>query len=103
MPVRPTYPGVYIEEIPSGVHTITGVATSIAVFIGRTKQGPLNTPVLCLNFSDFERVFSSEYPDSDMVRAIRLFFQNGGTQCYVTRIADGATQSEVTLKSEGGA
>ena len=29
MPVAPTYPGVYIEEIPSGVHTITGVSTSI--------------------------------------------------------------------------
>lgn len=29
MPVTPTYPGVYVEEIPSGVRTITGVATSI--------------------------------------------------------------------------
>jgi uncharacterized protein len=29
MPVTPTYPGVYIEEIPRGVHTITGVATSM--------------------------------------------------------------------------
>ncbi|MGI8554208.1 MAG: phage tail sheath family protein [Dehalococcoidia bacterium] len=29
MPVTPTYPGVYIEEIPSGVRTIVGVATSM--------------------------------------------------------------------------
>ena len=32
MPVVLTYPGVYIEEVPSGVRTITGVATSIALF-----------------------------------------------------------------------
>jgi len=104
MPVRPqvSYPGVYVQEVPSGVRTIVGVSTSIAVFIGRTKQGPLDEPVFCLNYSDFERVFSSEYAGSDMARAVRLFFQNGGTQCYVMRIADGATQSEVTFESEGG-
>lgn len=101
MPVSPTYPGVYIEEIPSGVKTITGVSTSIAVFIGRAKSGPLNEPVLCLNFGDFEKTFSSEYAGSDMVRAVRLFFQNGGTQCYVMRIAEGAVQSSVRLKNEG--
>jgi uncharacterized protein len=28
-----TYPGVYIEELSSGVHTIAGVATSIAAFV----------------------------------------------------------------------
>ena len=39
MPTAVTYPGVYIEEVPSGVHTITGVATSIAAFIGYTPRG----------------------------------------------------------------
>ena len=103
MPVTPqvSYPGVYIQEVPSGVRTIVGVSTSIAVFIGRAKQGQMNEPILCLNYSDFERVFSSEYAGSDMVRAVRLFFQNGGTQCYAMRIADGATQSQVTLRNEG--
>jgi phage tail sheath protein FI len=37
MPV--TYPGVYIQEIPSGVRTITGVATSITAFIGPRIRG----------------------------------------------------------------
>lgn len=103
MPVTPqvSYPGVYIQEVPSGVRTIVGVSTSIAVFIGRARQGQMNEPMLCLNYSDFERVFSSEYAGSDMVRAVRLFFQNGGTQCYAMRIADGATQSQVTLRNEG--
>jgi phage tail sheath protein FI len=39
MPVLPTYPGVYIEELSSGVRTITGVATSITAFIGRARRG----------------------------------------------------------------
>ncbi len=44
MPVLTTYPGVYIEEIPSGVRTITGVATSITAFLGRASAnlGPTN-------------------------------------------------------------
>jgi hypothetical protein len=40
MPATLSYPGVYIEEIPSGVHTITGVATSIAAFVGAALRGP---------------------------------------------------------------
>ncbi|HLP60683.1 MAG TPA: hypothetical protein VK186_17705, partial [Candidatus Deferrimicrobium sp.] len=102
MPITPTYPGVYIQEVPSGVRTIMGVSTSTAVFIGRAKQGPLDSPVLCLNYSDFERTFSAEYVGSDMARSVRLFFQNGGMMCYVMRIAKGATYSEVTLKNELG-
>ena len=43
MPVNPTFPGVYIEEIPSGVRTITGVATSITAFVGRALRGPTDT------------------------------------------------------------
>lgn len=103
MPVQPTYPGVYVQEEPSGVRTITGVSTSTAVFIGRAKQGPLKEPVLCLSYPDFERAFSSAYTDSDLARAVRLFFLNGGTKCYVMRIAKGAESSEATLKNETGA
>ena len=44
MPAALTYPGVYIEEIPSGVRTITGVATSITAFVGYTQRGPTDDP-----------------------------------------------------------
>jgi phage tail sheath protein FI len=40
MPGQVSYPGVYIEEVSSGVHTIVGVATSIAAFLGRAASGP---------------------------------------------------------------
>jgi phage tail sheath protein FI len=101
MPVLPTYPGVYIEEVPSGVHTIAGVSTSTAVFIGRARRGPIDKPILCLNYTDFNRNFSSDYAHSDLACSVRLFFQNGGTTCYVMRTAHGAEPSGVTLRNEG--
>lgn len=102
MPVTPTYPGVYIEEVPSGVRTIAGVSTSTVVFLGRTKQGPINRPVLCLSHADFERVFSVQIAGSDLPRQVRLFFQNGGSRCYVMRLAQNADRASVTLQSEAG-
>ena len=57
MPIPLTYPGVYIEEVPSGVRTITGVATSITAFIGRALQGPVNDPVRIQSFADYNRMF----------------------------------------------
>ena len=78
MPVNPTYPGVYVQEIPSGVRTIAGVSTSIALFVGRTKKGPLNAAQLILSYSDFERVFTSEDAGSELGHAVRLFFKTAG-------------------------
>src|ERR1700735_1933112 len=101
MPVQTSYPGVYVQELPSSVHTITGVSTSIAVFIGRATQGPVDSPQLCLSYSDFDRTFSSDTTLSDMPRAVSLFFLNGGTTCYVTRIvkSGAALPAMVTLKN----
>jgi hypothetical protein len=42
MPVPLNYQSVCIEEIPSDMHIISGVATSITAFIGRTLGGPSN-------------------------------------------------------------
>ncbi len=102
MPVSTTYPGVYVQEIPSGVRTIAGVSTSVGLFIGRARQGPLNKPTLCLNFSDYQRNFSADASLGDMARQVKLFFQNGGTQCYALRIANGAQAATATLRTAGG-
>jgi phage tail sheath protein FI len=86
MPVTPTYPGVYIEEIPSGVRTITGVATSITAFIGRARRGPTNKPVTVNSFSDFERAFGGLDEEYLMSYAVRDFFLNGGSQGLIVRL-----------------
>ncbi len=102
MPVTPTYPGVYVQEVPSGVRTIAGVSTSIAMFIGASKKGPMFQPVRCTNYTDFVRAFSADTSAGQLPNYVKLFFLNGGTDCYVMRIASGATYSEVTLKNELG-
>ena len=77
MPITPTYPGVYVEEIPSGVRTITGVATSITAFIGMAKWGPVNEPVTIFNYGDFERAFGGLGIDYPLSYTVRDFFLNG--------------------------
>ncbi|WP_445173403.1 phage tail sheath C-terminal domain-containing protein [Microcoleus sp.] len=86
MPVNPTYPGVYIEEIPSGVRTITGVATSITAFIGRSLRGLENEPTIINSFSDFERMFGGLDVDYPMSYAVRDFYLNGGSQATIVRL-----------------
>jgi len=86
MPTKPTYPGVYIEEMPSEVRTITGVATSITAFIGRAKRGPLNEPVTVNSYADFSRVFGGLWQHSGLGYAVRDFFLNGGSQAIVVRL-----------------
>jgi uncharacterized protein len=102
MPVTVSYPGVYIEEIPSGVRSITGVATSITAFVGYTSRGPINQAVRLANFGDFERNFGGLQQDSEISYAVQQFFLNGGSDAYVVRVATGAGSAQVTLANLAG-
>ena len=86
MPVTPSYPGVYIEEVPSGVRTIVGVATSITAFIGRALRGPVNEPTRIQSFGDFERAFGGLWAESTMSYAVQHYFLNGGGDAIIVRI-----------------
>ena len=97
MPVTLSYPGVYIEEVSSGVRTITGVATSITAFIGRTLRGPVNDPVRVQSFAEFERRFGGLWRDSTLSYALQQFFQNGGTDALIVRVHNGAAAATLTL------
>ncbi|CAN5756191.1 hypothetical protein BH09MYX1_BH09MYX1_37820 [soil metagenome] len=98
MAISPTYPGVYVAERRGDQRTITGVSTSTALFVGMTKSGPIDTPTLCFNYSDYVRQFTDGTTNDDFSRHVRLFFINGGTQCYVTRIVkDGSAMTASTV------
>lgn len=86
MPAVLTYPGVYVEEIPSGVRSIAGVATSIAAFVGRTRSGPTNEPIVINSYADFERRFGGLWLASPLSFAVRDFYLNGGGQAIVVRL-----------------
>jgi phage tail sheath protein FI len=101
MPSTLTYPGVYIEEIPSGVRTITGVATSVTAFIGRARRGPVNEPVTINNFGDFERTFGGMWLKSSMSYAVRDFYLNGGSQAVIVRLDRNGATAELELPTSG--
>jgi uncharacterized protein len=88
MPVTPpiSYPGVYIQELQSGVRTIVGVPTSITAFLGRAPRGPVNEPVTVTNFGDYQRMFGGLNLKSTMSYAVRDFFLNGGGQAIIVRL-----------------
>ncbi|MEA2465917.1 MAG: uncharacterized protein QOJ57_43 [Thermoleophilaceae bacterium] len=98
MPVAPTYPGVYIEEVPSGVHTITGVSTSITAFVGFTSKGRVDEPVRVFNFGEFEREFGGLAIDSELSYAVWQYFLNGGSDAYIVRAAQGTAAAAVTMR-----
>jgi len=88
MPVSPKYPGVYIEEIPSGVRTITGVSTATTAFVGRARKGPVNTPTIIHSYAEYERIFGGLWLDSTMSVALNQYFANGGGEAVIVRVFD---------------
>ena len=101
MPVNPTYPGVYIEEIPSGVRTITGVATSITAFVGRALRGPADKATRIQSYAEYERVFGGLWTESTMSYAVQHFFRHGGTDAIIVRVARDAESATVELDTAG--
>jgi len=98
MASSPTFPGVYIRELASPVHTIAGVATSIAAFVGYTAKGIDNRAEHIFDFSDFDRLFGGLASDSELSYAVQQFFANGGTDAYIVRTPrTGATGANVVF------
>jgi Bacteriophage tail sheath protein len=80
-------PGVFIEEFPIGVHSISGVATSIAAFVGWASRGPIDQAESVQSFAEFTRKFGGFDQRSLLGYAVSQFFANGGAQAFVVRLA----------------
>jgi len=99
MPSTLNAPGIYIEELPSGVHPISGVSTSDTAFVDWFPRGPLSTPTRITSFADFTRVFGGLHAQSVASYAILQYFQHGGAVAWVVRLADaGDTAAALDLK-----
>ena len=96
MPVVPTYPGVYIEELPSAVRTIMGVPTAVGAFIGGAPRGPADDPQHINSWGDYQRAFGGLSSTSPMSYAVYEYYANGGSQAEVVRIV-GANAKPATL------
>jgi len=101
MPAAISYPGVYIEEIPSGVRTIVGVATSITAFVGRALKGPVDKPMTINSYGDYERIFGGMWLKSPMSFAVRDFYLNGGSQAIIVRLFQDALPQIAEINANG--
>lgn len=105
MPINPTYPGVYIEELENPVKTIVGVSTSVTAFVGRALQGPVDKPILIHNFGEFQSIFGGLWKPSTMSYAVYQYFLNGGMDAVIVRVFNpnsGKTVDDAKAKFESG-
>ena len=87
-------PGVYVEEFESGGKPMEAVGTSTAGFVGLAVRGPVEgVPQLITNFSEFKRTYGGYLSENEfgeyrfLAYAVEHFFVNGGSRCFVARVA----------------
>ena len=108
-------PGVYVEEVSSGVKPIAGVGTAVGAFIGLAERGVIGKAILVTNWSQYVNEFGGFIPNAYLAYAVYNFFAEGGTSCYVVRAAssdvknavkvvkdtDGINLLDISARSEG--
>ena len=82
---------------------IDAAPESTAAFVGRALRGPLNTPVLIHNFGEFRRHFGESWSRSSLGPAVRQFFDHGGINLYIVRVANNARGAMICLPASGSA
>jgi hypothetical protein len=85
-------PGVYLEEIPSGIHPIEGVPTSITAFVGAAAKGPVASPVLVSSFPDFATQYGGLTDGMPLGYAVQQYFANGGSAALIARVESSGGQ-----------
>ena len=90
-------PGVFVEEVSFRSRSIEGVSTSVAAIVGPTRFGPLRgRPEVVTSFADFQRIYGDiqnlslggDETLNHTAIAAKAFFDNGGKQLYVARVAN---------------
>jgi len=80
-------PGIYTERISEQPVPRTRL-TSITGLVGLSNRGPMNSPQRIENWGEFESIFDSITSEYDLAPSVYGFFRNGGSVCYVLRVAD---------------
>jgi hypothetical protein len=95
--------GITVTEIAAMDQPIDAAPESTAAFVGRALRGPLNTPVLVHTFGEFRRRFGDAWSRSSLGPAVRQFFEHGGRNLYVVRVANEARGAMICLPASGSA
>jgi hypothetical protein len=95
--------GIKVVDSSTAEGPIARTCAQRTAFVGRTLRGPLNTPVLVRSFADFQQVFGGLWQPSPLSYAVEHFFEQGGRQAVIVRVANGAAPVTVSLPCESGA
>jgi hypothetical protein len=85
-------PGVYVEELEAGTRPIEGVGPAVAAFVGLAADGPLHTPTLVTNWTQFTNTFGGFCEGSYLAHAVYGYFNNGGGIAYIVRVGRDAAE-----------
>jgi len=95
--------GITVTEMAPMDHPIDVSPESTAAFVGRALRGPLNTPVLVHGFGEFRRRFGDIWSRSSLGPAVRQYFEHGGENLYIVRVANNARGAMICLPADGSA
>ena len=95
--------GITVTEIAPMDQPIDIAPETTAAFVGRALRGPLNTPVLVQHFGEFRRCFGNSWSRSSLGPAVQQFFEHGGQNLYVVRVANNARGALLCLPAGGSA
>ena len=85
-------PGIYVEELATGAHSIEGVGTSTAAFLGvaPNPDARLHEAYAVNNWSQFVKEYGGPgLASTPLAQAVFGFFDNGGSRCYIVNIGTG--------------
>ena len=95
--------GITVTEIAAMDQPIDVSPETTAAFVGRALRGPLNTPVLLHNFGEFRRRFGDSWSRSSLGPAVKQFFEHGGKEVWIVRVANNARGALLCLPASGSA
>jgi uncharacterized protein len=92
--------GIKVVEAPTAEQPIARSHAQRTAFVGRTLRGPLDTPVLVRSFADFQQIFGGLWQPSPLSYAVEHFFEQGGRQAVIVRVANSAAPVTISLACE---
>lgn len=95
--------GITVTEMTPMDQPIDVSPETTAAFVGRALRGPLNTPLLVNSFGEFRRRFGDVWTRSSLAPAVKQFFEHGGRNLYVVRVANNARGAMICLPASGSA
>src|SRR5690242_7409843 len=90
----PRAPGIYQSFDTVAPPPLSIANTRITGFCGVTQKGPMDEATRLSNWDEFVEIFGYER-ESYLSESVHGFFRNGGTDCWVVRVAHNAPKGDL--------